>query len=201
MSTSEYKNGGLETRQNVDAVAGSDPNGIRPSKPRAEPITTHGHKPGVIASEADSAPEFHAQTLPAGSSPADRTFNPSPADEAPLAETNPSASSTLPGSTSADVHTGYGHPGSGQTSNELRGDGRKQRSGLEGAGARVDEKLDSLDPRQRALRRDDAQLGEGESRAGTRGSAGGPLAEERLPETAATVAMENSGPSRDSRVR
>lgn len=32
------------------------------------------------------------------------------------------------------MHQGYGHPGSGQTSNELKGDGRKDRSGLEGRG-------------------------------------------------------------------
>jgi len=30
------------------------------------------------------------------------------------------------------VHQGYGHPGSGQTSNELRGEGKKERTGLEG---------------------------------------------------------------------
>lgn len=49
------------------------------------------------------------------------------------------ALSTLPGATSADVHTGLGHPGQGQTSNELRHEGghtsSKQTSGLEGVGA------------------------------------------------------------------
>lgn len=38
----------------------------------------------------------------------------------------------MPGATSADVHTGIGHPGQGQTSKELRGDGKKQRLGQVG---------------------------------------------------------------------
>jgi hypothetical protein len=51
-------------------------------------------------------------------------------------------------------------------------------------------------PEQRALGRDDAQVGEGVSLAGTRGNRGGPSAEERLPESAETVAHENKGPRR-----
>ena len=47
-----------------------------------------------------------------------------------------SASSTIPGTDSAAVHTGLGHPGQGQTSNELRHDGqhggKKQGLGLAG---------------------------------------------------------------------
>jgi hypothetical protein len=46
-------------------------------------------------------------------------------------ETWTRAEDTLGGATSKDVHTGLGHPGSGQTSNE----GRKERNGLEGTGA------------------------------------------------------------------
>jgi hypothetical protein len=49
-------------------------------------------------------------------------------------ETWTSAQDTINGATSADVHQGYGHPGSGQTSNELKGDGRRDRNGLEGIG-------------------------------------------------------------------
>ena len=58
-------------------------------------------------------------------------------------------------------------------------------------------KLDTIaHPEQRALGRDDAQIGEGVSLAGTRGNRGGPSAEERVPETADTVARENKGPRR-----
>jgi hypothetical protein len=50
MSSEQHSASGLEvpqhsrraTRQNVDAISDSDPNGIHPSKPRAEPLTTHG---------------------------------------------------------------------------------------------------------------------------------------------------------------
>lgn len=49
-------------------------------------------------------------------------------------ETWTRAEDTINGATSADVHRGYGHPGSGQTSNELKGDGTKDRNGLEGVG-------------------------------------------------------------------
>jgi hypothetical protein len=43
---------------------------------------------------------------------------------------------------------------------------------------------------QRALNRDDAQIGEGVSLAGTRGNLGGPAAEERIPEGPERVAAE-----------
>ena len=50
MSTGQHSSSGLEasqhakgaTRQNVEAIAGSDPNGVRPGKPKGEPLTTHG---------------------------------------------------------------------------------------------------------------------------------------------------------------
>lgn len=46
----------------------------------------------------------------------------------------------MPGATSADVHTGLGHPGQGQTSNELQHGGpntaKRQPAGLEGVGGR-----------------------------------------------------------------
>ncbi len=80
------------------------------------------------------------------------------------------------------MHTGYGHPGSGQTSNELRGDGRKEKSGLAGVGA------DSRDPvRERALDTD--------APAGTRGKSGEnrediPGAEERAPVSTEVIAAE-----------
>jgi hypothetical protein len=46
----------------------------------------------------------------------------------------------MPGATSASVHTGLGHPGQGQTSNELRHDGKhtssREAAGLEGVGGK-----------------------------------------------------------------
>jgi len=125
---------------------------FKPSKPRDEPLETHGHQPGAKASPADHAPEFSAQTLPAGTAPASSTYQPNPVSEVPGQANNPDVErshgkegvrtdplSTLPGATSADVHTGLGHPGQGQTSNEIRHDGqhkrKKQRSGAEGSGA------------------------------------------------------------------
>jgi hypothetical protein len=145
--------------------------------------TTLQHKPGVLASEADRAPEFSARTLPAGSAPAERTFKPNPVDDVPLIQSNADASSTIQGSTSSDVHTGLGHPGSGQTSSDLHTSSNKSGAGLEGVGAKVEGKLDTIDPRQRGLGREEAG-----KTAGTRGNVGGLSAEDREAEIAETVA-------------
>lgn len=93
------------------------------------------------------------------------------------------------------MHTGLGHPGQGQTSTEIRHDGshgrKKEGHGLAGVGASGvgnDSKVvDGRDPEfanQRALDKEEGAL------AGQRGTVGGPAAEERLPETAETVARE-----------
>lgn len=80
------------------------------------------------------------------------------------------------------MHTGYGHPGSGQTSQELHGRRKKERSGLIGVGA------DKSDPiRERGLDIDVEK--------GTRGKNGVDRqdilgAEERVPESAEAVAAE-----------
>jgi len=125
---------------------------FQPSRPRDEPLTTKGHKPGTIASEEDAAPEFNAQTLPAGSAPAANTFTPNSTSETPgqadnadtlrahgKESTYTSAESTLGGTDSAAVHTGLGHPGQGQTTNELKKDGKhtstREASSPEGTGA------------------------------------------------------------------
>ena len=104
------------------------------------------HKPGILVGN-DAKPTFSAQTLPAGSAPSDRTFEPNATSEIPSQAENESAlqsedkestytsaSDTLGGSTSADVHTGLGHPGSGQTSSELRHDGEHHRKNAGGHG-------------------------------------------------------------------
>ncbi|KAI4221055.1 MAG: hypothetical protein L6R36_007167 [Xanthoria steineri] len=113
---------------------------VHPSIPRDEPSTTHGHKPGVLVGN-DTAPTFNAKTLPPGSAPTDRTFQPNNISETPSQASNPNvlpsqdkadthttASSTLGGATSGDVHTGLGKPVQGQNVHDRGG-------GLAGVGA------------------------------------------------------------------
>ena len=99
----------------------------------------------------------------------------------------------MPGSTSADVHTGLGHPGAGQTSTELRHDGEKGRknpgASLEGVGASTTEfkTVDHRDPKfaeHRTLDKDEAVTG--------RGTVGGAPAQEREPVSAEQVASERN---------
>ena len=90
------------------------------------------------------------------------------------------ASDTLNGADSSGLHTGLGHLGQGQTSQELRYDrskgGAKQTHGLAGVGSTVRNKgevVNAHDPAfagQRALDKD--------MPAGKRGSLGGPAAED-----------------------
>ncbi|ETN46993.1 uncharacterized protein HMPREF1541_01183 [Cyphellophora europaea CBS 101466] len=119
---------------------------FNPHAPRSDPMTTHGHKPGVQASPNDHAPEFSAKTAPPGTAPKQDTYTPQPGenDSIPGQADNASAVNRtgaldMPGSTSADVHTGLGHPGSGQTSTELKHGGQHTASrdgaGLEGVGS------------------------------------------------------------------
>lgn len=98
------------------------------------------HKPGVLVGN-DAVPEFSAEAHPPGSAPASRTFQPQPTEEVPGQALNPDmqsgtkASDTIVGTTSGEVHQGYGHPGGGMTSQEEHGGARKkERSGLEGRG-------------------------------------------------------------------
>jgi len=151
-------------------------------------LTYIQHKPGVQASEKDRVPEFSAQTLPAGSAPASSTYNPNP--DLNNQGMYQDASSTIRGATSADVHIGLGHPGQGQTSQELHGRGKKDRTGLTG---RVEHEMEGNDKttgrdpmfaNQRNLEEDVP--------AGQHGNIGGPAAQEREPETATTVARESA---------
>ena len=165
------------------------------------------HQPGKLVGN-DNVPEFEAQTLPPGSAPADRTFQPNPVGEVPpqanmMDDADPSseqasAADTIPGSTSADVHTGLGHPGSGQTSNELRHDGEKGRKnpgqGLQGVGASTQEfkTVDHRDPKfkdHRGIDKEERVLGRGEI----------PSAEEREPVGAEQLAAERSQKDRRDR--
>ena len=85
------------------------------------------------------------------------------------------------------MHTGLGHPGQGQTSNELRHEGAKQGGGLAGRGASgvasSNQMVDKdTQPKERALEKEDGQF------AGTRGDKGDeypqPPAQDRVPESA-----------------
>lgn len=88
----------------------------------------------------DAAPEFHAKTLPPGTAPKKDTYQPNPIDETPGQANNPDstnnedssgaalAADDFPGATSADVHQGLGHPGSGQTSSEIAHEGKSHRA-------------------------------------------------------------------------
>ena len=134
------------------------------------------HKPGVLVGN-DAAPTFSAKTMPPGSAPADRTFQPNATSEVPgqadneLTErshgkesTKTDASSTLGGATSGDVHTGYGHPGQGQTSRELRHEGNVggHGGGLAGVGASAASGNQMADertqPEQRGLEKEEGQF-------------------------------------------
>lgn len=158
-------------------------------------------------SEADHKPEFHAQTLPAGSAPADKTFKPNPVDEVPaqgMTESqdddyddvpSTSAADTLGGATSADVHTGLGHPGQGMTSKERHHDGSQTRSrqgqGLVGVGASGApssmKPINAQDPGMASQRGLNKEVDpENQGRDGTMQA----NAEEREPENATSVAAE-----------
>lgn len=140
-------------------------------------LTPSKHQPGRIASEKDAAPEFRAQTLPAGTAPKSSTYIPNP--DLNNQKTFTSASSTLVGADSGSVHTGLGHPGSGQTSQELHDNSKKGNRGLVGLKEDYEQsnirdiKDDPKHAKQRNLK---------EPAAGTRGNLGGPPAEEREPE-------------------
>ncbi|KAJ8111183.1 hypothetical protein OPT61_g6162 [Boeremia exigua] len=165
--------------QNPEAVSnqGEFSGHVKPS----EPLMTGGHQPGKLVSEADRAPEFHAETLPAGSAPKKDTFSSNP--DLNNQKTFTSASSTLVGADSGSVHTGLGHPGQGQSSSELHDNsthsgGSGGLVGLKenhGQGNVADLKDDPTHAKQRNLKED---------AAGTRGNTGGLAAQEREPEQA-----------------
>ena len=148
-------------------------------------LTIPQHQPGKLVGN-DAVPEFTAQTLPAGSAPASSTYTPNP--DLNNQKMYQDASSTLGGATSADVHTGLGHPGQGQTSQELHGKHKKDRTGLTGLTEESvqNDKVTGRDPmfaHQRAVDEDYP--------TGVRGNTGGPPAQDREPETAERVARES----------
>lgn len=136
----------------------------------------------------DAAPEFSAKTYPPGTAPAGNSFRPNTTGEVPGQALNPDmegatkASDTIIGATSGDVHTGYGHPGAGMTSQERHGGKHKHvGSGLEGVGANESDPI-----HERGFDRDYP--------TGQRGYVGNaenmPGAEDRVPASAGEVASE-----------
>jgi hypothetical protein len=151
---------------------------------------TAQHQPGKLVGN-DAAGEFNAQVLPAGSAPASKTHQPNP--DLNNQKMYQDASSTITGATSADVHTGLGHPGQGQSSNELRHADKKGGQGLTGLADSVgqgDVKSLKDDPRHAVQR----NLGDeiGDVPAGERGNTGGASAQEKVPESASGVASDAS---------
>ncbi|KAF8241972.1 hypothetical protein K440DRAFT_607998 [Wilcoxina mikolae CBS 423.85] len=182
--------GKVNTAANPDSVSNQGP--FHASKPRDHPMTTKGHKPGLKTSPADSIPTFQAQTLPPGTAPKDRSFTPNNIENIIGDSIYPTGTEGIPGSTSADVHTGYGHPGQGMTSREIRHDGqqqgkggKKQRLGLAKHAAEYtagkSQELGGADPRG-----DDRQraLGKEVPRGANRGNKGEKTAED-MPSTMA----------------
>ncbi|KAH9905458.1 hypothetical protein F4778DRAFT_779794 [Xylariomycetidae sp. FL2044] len=128
----------MSASRNPDSVAAKGEE-FHNRVPPTAPLTTKGHKPGVKVGK-DAVPEFHAETHPAGTAPPENTFEPNPTIEIPAQATsaedfNINTADTLPGATSADVYKGLGKPMQGQTSSELHGKEKKERSGVEGRGA------------------------------------------------------------------
>jgi hypothetical protein len=157
--------------------------------PRSEPLTTKGHALGTKVGN-DAAPEYHAETFPAGTAPQEFSHQPNAEGEVPGQALNEFATertgATEIGATSQDVYTGYGKPMQGQEEREKRGahvrTNKKERTGLAGTGA-----SDGID----SVRLKGADLPEGVNK-GTRGkdSSNYPGATERFPESAETVAAE-----------
>ena len=101
--------------------------------------------------EADNKSTYSAQTVPPGTAPKENLFQPNPQETVPgqtseMSErshgkesTHTTASSTLGGATSQDVHKGMGKPAVGQTSAEIRHECEAHRkhpgAGLTGVGA------------------------------------------------------------------
>ncbi|KAK8070516.1 hypothetical protein PG997_010719 [Apiospora hydei] len=137
-------------------------------------------------------PSSTPRRCPPAARPREATHQPRPAEGENLYQSNEGggaakAAATLTGATSQDVYQGYGKPMQGQENVELRHDGQHTSkhvgSGLAGVGA-ADAGYDSV-------RAKGADLPEGVTK-GSRGKATDayPTAEERLPESAETVASE-----------
>ncbi|KAF5237573.1 hypothetical protein FANTH_10764 [Fusarium anthophilum] len=106
-----------------------------------KPVKANKHKPGNEQGN-DAAPEYHAETFPPGTAPAENTFRPNPESNYTTEALNMPALD-MPGSKSKDIYNSidsvHGRPLIGQENREIRGvhprKRKKERSGLEGVGA------------------------------------------------------------------
>jgi len=172
-----------------------------PTRPRNEPLTTKGHAVGELVGN-DAKPEFHAQTLPAGTAPKENTFKPNPISETPGQANNTlndrshgkestavSASDTLGGATSKDTYAGLGKPMQGDQADPEGSSGKKDKQGLTGVGASghmadLGGADGRVDQEQRALDRESGDL------AGKKASKSDYGAEERPAVTSEELASE-----------
>ncbi|KAI4632656.1 hypothetical protein J4E80_000013 [Alternaria sp. BMP 0032] len=169
----------MSQNQNPDAV--SDGRQFAGHVAPSEPLMKGGHQPGKLVGN-DAVPEFNAQTLPAGTAPASKTFQPNP--DLNNQKMYHQASDTIQGATSGDVHTGLGQPVQGQTSQELH-DGSSKGQGLAGLASGVKDQTTGGDIRE--LKDDPAHAAQrnlDDVPTGQRGNVGGPPAEEREPSSA-----------------
>ncbi|KAI5818993.1 hypothetical protein BZA77DRAFT_385527 [Pyronema omphalodes] len=160
-------------------------NAFHASRPRDHPMTTKGHQPGQLSSPKDHIETFHAQCLPAGTAPKDKTMTPNNIENDIGSSIYPVGIEGMPGATSQSVHMGGGHPGSGMTSRELHHDGqqqgkggKRQREGLVKFGRTDKSRVPACDlgaadpkydPKQRALDREDVPFGTGPGQRSTKG--------------------------------
>ncbi|RBQ69337.1 hypothetical protein FVER14953_04357 [Fusarium verticillioides] len=124
--------------KNPDSLIGQGPFHARVNP--AHPAVNKWHKPGNEQGN-DAAPEYHAETFPPGTAPAENTFYPNSESNYTTEALNMPALD-MPGSTSKDIYnsidTVHGRPLIGQENREIRGvhprKRKKERSGLEGVG-------------------------------------------------------------------
>ncbi|KAL1840794.1 hypothetical protein VTJ49DRAFT_7749 [Mycothermus thermophilus] len=127
---------------NPKSVAGQGE--FHSSVPGSKPLEKSGHQLGRQVGR-EAVPEFHAETHPPGSAPAEATYQPHvrPADTRQPPSQQQAQSQdplSMPGATSGEVHSASTRtrPMEGQTSRELRSN-RNERAGLEGVGATASE--------------------------------------------------------------
>lgn len=135
------------------------------------------HQLATKNAPADFAPDFHAKTYPPGTAPEDSSYTARMEDKTGGQANNPdvershgkestktTAESTLRGATSKDVHRGLGHPGVGQTNNEIRHNGehgrKHQANGLEGVGTYRQDRVERNLADQRGIDREGVHGGE-----------------------------------------
>ncbi|KAK3393972.1 hypothetical protein B0H63DRAFT_459623 [Podospora didyma] len=155
------------------------------------PMNRKGHQPGHNQHSSD-APEFHAQTLPAGTAPKEHLFRPPHAQNPEIDPSFHPGPVDFPGATSKDVYadSAFGRPMEGQTGREIfhagGTDGKKIRSGLEGRGSSGDSR-ETVEAKARATRTDiPEEIGPGIRGQKTAG------ATERIPVSASELASERA---------